>query len=238
LYRATAGSWGRIGLFFSAEFPRLFRGAGLFILTAFLLFALPAAAGYLVVSSSPSVGEQFLPQQLTRGVRAGHLWTEVLAEMPSSVSSSLLMTHNIQVAILAFAGGILLGTLTAYVLVLNGLSFGVLFGYTRAYGLAGDLAAFVSPHGYVELTVVFIAGGAGLQMAWRIVNPGLLSRRDSLGIAARRAVLLLVGALPLLVVAGLLEGFVSPSALPRELKLAIGPLTALALYAFLLWRRS
>jgi uncharacterized membrane protein SpoIIM required for sporulation len=71
-------------------------------------------------------------------------------------------------------------------------------------------------------------------MAWALLHPGLLRRRDALGLAARRAVLLIVGAIPLLVIAGLIEGFVSPSDLPRELKYAIGPTTALVLYAFLL----
>ena len=233
MYRSPAGSWRRLGRFFLQDFPALYRAAGPFVLTAFLLFALPALAGYLLVLANPEAAEQLLPARLTRLVREGHLWTQIPPEQ-RALASSTIMTNNIQVAILAFAGGILLGTLSTYVLVSNGLLFGAVFGYTQVYGLALDLAAFVSPHGYIELSVVFIAGGAGLQMAWAILSPGLLSRRDALTLAARRAVLLLVGTFPLLVIAGLLEGFVSPSALPPELKLTIGPLTALALYLFLL----
>src|SRR5581483_356795 len=120
-------------------------------------------------------------------------------------------TNNIRVAFIAFAGGILLGTLTVYILVLNGLLFGALLGYTHLYHLDASLLAFVSPHGYLELTVVFMAGGAGLQMAWAPMQPGLLTRRDALVQAAQRAVLLVVGAVPILVAAGLIEGFVSPS---------------------------
>ncbi|MBA2447830.1 MAG: stage II sporulation protein M [Chloroflexi bacterium] len=235
MYRAPAGSWRRLGRFFLLEFPRLYRAAAPFILTATLLFALPAMAAYLVVLASPPTAEQLLPPRLTRTVREGRLWTQISPE-ERSLASSTIMTNNLQVAILAFAGGILLGTLSVYVLVSNGLLLGAVFGYTQAHGLATDLAAFVSPHGYVELSVVFIAGGAGLQMAWALLSPGLLGRRDALALAARRAVLLLVGAAPLLVIAGLIEGFVSPSDLPRELKLLLGPLTALALYAFLLRR--
>ena len=149
-------------------------------------------------------------------------------------AASEIMTNNLQVGILAFAGGILLGTLTVYVLLLNGLFLGIVFGYTQVYDLALDLATFVSPHGYLELSVVFIAGGAGLMMAWAVLTPGLLSRREALGLAARRAVLLVVGAAPWLVLAGLIEAFVSPSGLPREVKLLIGPLTAVLFYAFLL----
>jgi uncharacterized membrane protein SpoIIM required for sporulation len=128
-----------------------------------------------------------------------------------------------------------LGILTAYVLVLNGVLLGAVFGYTQAYGLAGDLAAFVSSHGFIELSVVFMAGGAGLQMAWGVLSPGLYGRREALGRAAQRAVLLLIGCVPLLVIAGLIEGFVSPSGLPHAVKYAIGPATGAALYLFL-WR--
>jgi uncharacterized membrane protein SpoIIM required for sporulation len=233
LYRAPAGSWLRLGRFFGAEFPRLFRAAGPFILTAGLLFLVPAVAGYLVALSDPSAAEQVLPSTVTRAVQRGRLWTDMESET-RPLMSSMIMTNNIQVSILAFGGGILLGTLTAYVLVLNGLLLGAVFGYTQVYGLAGDLAAFVSPHGYLELSVVFIAGGAGLQLAWAVLSPGLLSRRDALGLAAQRAVLLLVGAIPLLVIAGLIEGFVSPSGLLNGVKYAIGMLTGIALYAFLL----
>jgi uncharacterized membrane protein SpoIIM required for sporulation len=233
LYRAPAGAWRRLGHFFLLEFPRLFRSAGPFVLVAFLMFMLPALAGYLVASANPGAAEKLLPDTVTRTVRQGHLWTSISAnERP--VASSFIMTNNIRVAILSFAGGILLGTLAAYVLVSNGLSLGAIMGYTQAYGLAADLGAFVSPHGYLELSVIFISGGAGLQLGWAVLSPGLLSRRDALGQAAQRAAQLLLGAVPLLVVAGLIEGFVSPSGLPDVLKYTFGLATGCLLYWFLL----
>jgi uncharacterized membrane protein SpoIIM required for sporulation len=126
--------------------------------------------------------------------------------------------------------------------VLNGILFGAVIGYTYLYGLHGDLLAFVSSHGYLELTVVFIAGGGGLRMAWAIVQPGLLRRRDALIGAAREAVLLVVGALPILLVAGLIEGFISPAeSIPHWFKYVFGLLTGIALHLFLLgpavWER-
>jgi uncharacterized membrane protein SpoIIM required for sporulation len=234
LYRAPAGSWRRLMSFFVIEFPRRFLAARAFILTALLLFALPAAGGYLVTVNDPAAAEQVLPAALSAKVREGRLWVDIEEEQ-RSLAASTIMTNNLKVGILAFAGGILLGTLTVYVMVMNGVMMGSVFGYTSVYGLLPDLAAFVSPHGYLELSVVFIAGAAGLQLAWAIVSPGLLRRRDSLARAAQEAVLLLVGAAPWLVLAGLIEGFVSPSDLPREVKLALGPLTALLLYGFI-WR--
>ena len=234
LYRAPAGSWRRLASFFLVEFPRRFLAARWFILTAGLLFALPAAAAYLVTLNDPAAAEQVLPASLSAKVREGRLWVDIEAA-ERSLAASTIMTNNLRVGILAFAGGILLGTLTVYVMVLNGILLGTVFGYTAVYGLLPDLAVFVSPHGYLELSIVFIAGAAGLELAWAILSPGLLRRRDALARAAQRAVLLLVGATPWMVLAGLIEGFVSPSDLPREAKLALGPLTALLFYGFI-WR--
>jgi uncharacterized membrane protein SpoIIM required for sporulation len=240
VYRAPVGSWRRLWQFFLVEFPARYRASGWFVLTAFLLFALPAVAGFLVVLGNPPLAELVLPPDLTRVVREGRLWTDIPGIL-RPLAASAIATNNIQVSLLAFAGGILLGTLTVYVLILNGLMLGAIFGYTHLYGLDGRLAAFVSPHGYLELTVIFIAGGAGLRVAWAILHPGLLGRRDALVRAGQEAVLLVIGAMPLLVVAGLIEGFVSPSGLPDGLKLVFGLLTGIALHFWLLgpavWRR-
>jgi uncharacterized membrane protein SpoIIM required for sporulation len=233
VYRAPVGSWQQLGRFFLIDFPARFRATGPFIFAAFLLFALPATAGYVVVLHNPPLAEQILPPELTRVVRDGRLWTDIPGFL-RPFAASFIATNNIQVAVTAFAGGVLLGTLTVYVLILNGLELGAVFGYTHLYGLDGRLAAFVSPHGYLELTVIFIAGGAGLRIAWAIIRPGLLSRRDAVVRAGHEATLLVIGALPLLLVAGLVEGLVSPSDLPDELKLLVGPILGLALYLFLL----
>ncbi|MGE3913064.1 MAG: stage II sporulation protein M [Chloroflexota bacterium] len=234
VYRAPLGSWQRLGQFFLQEFPARYRATRWFILAAFLLFALPGLAGYLVVLTAPPLAELILPADLTRVVREGRLWTEIPAAR-RPVAASTIATNNIQVALLGFAGGILVGTLTAYVLVYNGLLFGSILGYTHLYGLDGQLLAFVSPHGYLELTVVFIAGGAGLRMAWAIVQPGLLRRKDALIQSAQEAALLVVGAVPILLVAGAIEGFISPSSLPNTVKYIFGLLTGIVLHGWLLW---
>jgi uncharacterized membrane protein SpoIIM required for sporulation len=233
VYRAPVGSWRRLWQFFLVDFPARYRETGWFIFGAFLMVALPALAGYVVVLQNPPLAEQILPADMTRGVRDGRLWTDIPGLM-RPLAASMIATNNIQVSILAFAGGILLGTVTVFALVLNGLMLGAVVGYTHLYGLDGRLAAFISPHGYIELTVIFIAGGAGLRIAWAIIHPGLLRRRDSLVRTGQEATLLVIGALPLLLVAGLIEGLVSPSDLPDVWKLIVGPVTGVALYLFLL----
>ncbi len=87
---------------------------------------------------------------------------------------------------------------------------------------------------YLELTCIVIAGSAGLMLGHALLRPGLQLRREALARAARRAVELVVGTAPVLVIAGLIEGFISPSELPIVAKLAIGPLAGVALYSLLL----
>src|SRR5205823_5687561 len=125
---------------------------------------------------------------------------------------------------LAFAGGVLFGLGTAYILVTNGLLLGAVLGAAQFYGVTPLLLAFISPHGYLELTCIVIAGAAGLMMGDALLRPGLLMRREAVARASRKAVELAVGAAPVLVVAGLIEGFVSPSELAIPIKLAFGPI--------------
>src|SRR6185437_10208306 len=143
--------------------------------------------------------------------------------------ATLIFTNNIQVSFLAFSGGVLCGLGTVFVLVSNGLSLGAVLGAAQFYGVAPLLWSFISPHGYLELTCIIIAGAAGLMLGDALLWPGLLLRREALARAARRAIELVLGAAPVLVVAGLIEGFISPSDLPVPVKLLIGPLTGMCL---------
>jgi uncharacterized membrane protein SpoIIM required for sporulation len=81
-----------------------------------------------------------------------------------------------------------------------------------------QLWSFVAPHGVLELPAIFIAGGAGFRIAQGLLFPGVLPRRDSLARAGSEAVRLLLGTIPILIIAGTIEGFVSPTALPVKLK--------------------
>jgi uncharacterized membrane protein SpoIIM required for sporulation len=82
--------------------------------------------------------------------------------------------------------------------------------------------------------VIFMSGGSGLMIGWAILRPGLMRRRDALAQAARKSVWLLSGAVPLLVVAGLIEGFISPSeVIPWPVKWMVGIGSGILLYAYL-----
>jgi uncharacterized membrane protein SpoIIM required for sporulation len=233
LYRAPAPSWRRFGQFFWVDFARRFRAARPFLLTAALMLFGPAVLAYLAALFDPTLRDALVPERLRQVMEDGRTWTDIQPTLRPGMAT-LIFTNNIQVAFLAFAGGVLFGLGTVYVLISNGLSLGGVLGAAQYYGVAPVLWSFVSPHGYLELTCIVIAGAAGLMLGNALLRPGLQLRREALARAARRAVELVVGAAPILVVAGLIEGFISPSDLPVPVKLLIGPLTGIALYALLL----
>jgi uncharacterized membrane protein SpoIIM required for sporulation len=237
VYRQSgAGGAARVRTFFVAGFPRAFRATWPATLVAFLMFFVPAVAGFVVTYRDPTLAAALLPgtEAIVEEVQAGNEWWQRINEEGRSQASAEIMTNNIGVAFRAFAGGVVFGVYTFYVLVTNGLLLGIVAGAAQRFSFAGNLWGFVAAHGVVELSVIFIAGGAGLQLGWALLRPGILTRRAALVVAARRALLLILGCVPLLVIAGLIEAFISPSPLPLAIKIGVAAASGLALYTYLL----
>lgn len=160
-----------------------------------------------------------------------------LSPAQSAAVSSQIFVNNIRVALLAFAGGISAGLLTAAALIFNGLFIGVVLGLAVAAGRAGPVVELVVPHGVLELSCIVVAGAAGLRMGWALVEPGRRRRSQALAEEARAAVELALGTAPWLVVAGLVEGFVTPAGIGVGPALAVG-LGLGAPYWALVWVRG
>jgi uncharacterized membrane protein SpoIIM required for sporulation len=236
VYQGRAARRRGILEFFTITFPRAFRATWAYTLAAFLMFLLPALVSFIITYRDPSAGAALMPgiEDRIQDIREKHEWWKDINDNGRSASASFIMTNNIRVAILAFAAGALLGVLTLYLLAQNGLMLGIVAGASQALGFAGNLWGFVAAHGVIELSVIFIAGGAGLQLSWSVVRPGLLTRRAALVLAARRAAQLLLGCIPLLVIAGTIEAFISPSDLPLSVKLVVSFMSGVLLYGYLL----
>jgi uncharacterized membrane protein SpoIIM required for sporulation len=232
LYQGDPLRWQAVRRFFGRTFPQLYRAILPYVATAFLLTFLTTLAAWGAVAWQPALiyvveGPEIAP--LVDEVERGQLWTDIPPSIRSA-AASFIMTNNIQVMFLTFAGGMTAGLVTAWVLISNGMHLGALFGLLTVHQLAGGLAEFVVAHGVIELSVIFVAGGCGLYMGDGLIRPGLLSRKDALVQRARLGVQIIFGCIPLLVIAGLIEGFISPSSLPWWVKAAIGVGSGILLY--------
>jgi len=237
VYRSEPLAVKNLWHFITRGFPRLFRQTWMFTFIAAVFFILPAVASRIITYIRPSSATLLLPPEAHRLigiVEDKKLWIDIPVE-ERPYASAFIMRNNIQVSFLAFASGLTAGLLTLWVLFFNGLMIGTLTGLTAFHGIGFELWTFVIGHGVIELSVIFMAGGSGLMLGWAILTPGLLRRRDALAQAARKAVYLLLGAVPWLVVAGTIEGFISPNNdIPAPIHWAVGIVSGIFLYSYLL----
>jgi uncharacterized membrane protein SpoIIM required for sporulation len=238
LYRPPTRSWRRFRAFAMGGFAALARRRWRPIAIASVLFYLPTLLTFAAVRREPALTTELLGAEMLSRVeeaaekeRTGKGYVEV-PEVLMPAMATHLISNNVQVTFLAFAGGILAGLGTVWILVLNGVMLGSVAGAFANAGQSLHLWTFVLPHGVIELTAICISGGAGLWMGSAPLLPGRRTRREVLGTRGREAVSLIGGCALMLVVAGTIEGFISPSELPREIKLALASLFALAMVAY------
>ncbi len=234
LYRAPTGTWRRLGTFLTSGFSRRLCDAGGYVALAAALLFVPALWAYVAALTSEDLRQALVPAQLREVMERGRTWTEIQGPL-RPLMATVIFTNNIRVSFVAFAGGVLAGLGTVFVLVTNGVLLGGVMGAAQHYGVGRALGGFVASHGYLELTCIVIAGGAGLILGDALLRPGLLRRRDALTRGGRQAVELVIGTTPVFVLAGLVEGFVSPSGLPDTVKFLLGPLLWLGWVGFIVF---
>jgi uncharacterized membrane protein SpoIIM required for sporulation len=228
IYSGRKSGFGSVVRFMTQEYPRVFRRLFPYVLTSFLIFLAGAALGILLTMSRPEFMRLFLGPAMLETIDRHEMWTHSILSMKPQASTAIL-TNNIGVSFMAFAGGIAGGLGTIYLMFNNGIVMGVISTACAQAHMALDLFSFVSAHGALELPSIFIAGGAGLRLGAGLLFPGILARRDSLALAAKDAIQLLAGVVPLLFVAGMLEAFLSPSSAPQGLKFAVGAVLLIGL---------
>jgi uncharacterized membrane protein SpoIIM required for sporulation len=232
IYAGEKSSARGILYFYRYTYPQIFRDNFNLILVSFLLFAAGAIVGTLLALTRPEYMRYFLGPHMMETIERHKMWTDSVVAV-SPAASSGIMTNNIAVSFSTYALGITGGAGTVLSLVFNGIMIGVVGTACWLNDMSLSLWSFVAPHGVLELPAIFIAGGAGLRLAQGLLFPGLLSRADSLAKAGGESVRLLMGVVPVLVVAGLIEGFVSPSALGWQWKFALAGSLAVIFFSFL-----
>ncbi len=230
--RAPGGSL--VG-FAQTGYWRLIAGRPGLLATAALASFVPALLAALWALHDPGAAIGLVPGAF-RAAAHPHLHRLPGGATTLAVVASSIFTHNIELAFLVFAGGLLLGVGTVALLAYNGLMLGALAGLTIEGGNFAVFVRYVAPHGLLELSCFTVAGAAGLRLGWALIDPGRLPRGESLRREARPAVAVVLGTACWLVVAGLTEGFVTPHALPLAAAVAVGVGLAGTFWALVLIR--
>jgi uncharacterized membrane protein SpoIIM required for sporulation len=238
VYSGSRISPASVGRFLLYGYPRLFRRMFPYTALAFLLCMAGVLLGSVVTLVRPEFMHAMLGPQMIDTIEHHKMWTEQILGVEPQESSNI-MTNNITVCIYTFVAGITAGAVTIWLLVFNGFSIGTICVACIQHGMALPLFSFMAPHGALELPCIFIAGGAGLRLGAGILFPGYLRRRDALVAAGQDAVKLMSATVPLLIVAGSIEGFFSPSHAPVALKFGVSAVlfSALCLWLSEGWRR-
>ena len=234
IYRAESEGPSLIWKFFSKDFPVAFRAARGFILLAFLVFMASAAVSFWLCYTDPNFAMVVGVEDVRAMAASDQKWWLSLNDA-NQIGSSEILTNNIRVAVMAFAFGVFFGVGTLYVLLMNGFSIGgvlgVCFAANPAFG--NELLTFMVGHGVIELSAIFMVSGAGMKIGYSMIDPGDLTRAQALKKAGIDAARIVIGCAALLFVAGLIEGFLSPSAMPATVKIATGALTGVVMFSYL-----
>ncbi len=225
--------WQAVMEFVRRGFPAMVQETFGYTAVATAIFLLGALIAWWFSWQDPMFMSLIVPEALIEKVRDRHeLWMgSILGKEP--VESSNIMINNISVSFKAVAGGITAGTFTVFVLAFNGLLIGAIATLVGQNNLAYPFWAFVFPHGSLELPAIFLAGGAGLLIARGMLFPGQYTRVEALKFYGYKAAQLVFGIVPMLIIAGTIEGFYSPSlVVPNPLKYlaGVGLFTLLVIY--------
>jgi uncharacterized membrane protein SpoIIM required for sporulation len=208
--------WQAVRDFYLWGFPAIVRETFVYIAAATAIFLLGVLVAWWYAWQDPAFISLIVPESLIEKVRdRGELWMGSIVGIEPLASSSIAI-NNISVAFAAIGGGITAGLYTIFIMAFNGLHIGAVATLVGQNNLAYPFWAFVFPHGSLELPAIFLAGGAGLLIGKAILLPGEYRRADALKIAGSKAAKLLFGIVPMLLIAGTIEGFFSPSSLVPE----------------------
>ncbi|PUA81664.1 stage II sporulation protein M [Nocardioides currus] len=226
--RAT--TWGSVGSFFVDRFPAaLYRLRWWWIST---LVANVVVTGVMMwwLLQHPAVEQGLLsPAEIDQLVR--HDFEDYYSEYAASHFAAQVWINNAWVAALCIALGVL-GAPVVYLLFQNVSNLAIIGSIMIRHDHAAHFWGLISPHGLLELTAVFVAGGVGLRLFWSWVAPGDLTRGQSMAREGRTAGTVALGLVVVLFVSGVIEAFVTPSGLPTEVRVGIGVVAELAFFAY------
>jgi uncharacterized membrane protein SpoIIM required for sporulation len=234
IYRAESGGVNLMLQFFSRDLPRTFRKNYAYMAIATGVFFFFAVFGFTATWFDIDFTHFVMLSGVTDQITANDQWWLSLNDA-NPVGATGILSNNILVTFRVFAMGAFFGIGAFYDLAFEGARFGSIFAacYKLNPPFGNELASFVVGHGVVELSCVFFCGGAGMMIGYALINPGDLTRAQALKKKGVEAARIVIGCAFFLVIAGVIEGFLSPAALPKAVKIGTGVLTGLAMYSYL-----
>jgi uncharacterized membrane protein SpoIIM required for sporulation len=209
--------------FLRDEYPAIFQRQIGYVLASVGVSVAWGLLGAVLTNARPEFMRHFVGPEMIATMERHQMWTQSVVSV-APMATSAIMTNNLSVSFVTFAGGIVFGVGTFFYLCVNGLMLGVIGAACHQYGMSVALWSFVAPHGSLELPSILIAGAAGFRLGHAMLFPGPLRWKESVARGGIEATRLVSGIIPLLVIAGCLEGFFSPSHAPVWLKFTVGAL--------------
>lgn len=227
--------WREVGRFAQVTFPAgVYRQRWWILGTAAAFLLVTTGIGWWI-AIHPAVQNALAPPEVVRQL-VTHDFASYYSSAPAGSFAAKVWTNNAWITAGAITFGVLLGLPTIYLLLQNALNLAIAGGILIGNGQAAQFFGLILPHGLLELSAVFIAGGVGLRVGWSIIDPGpTRSRGAALAAEGRAAVGVAIGLVAVLAVSGALEAFVTPSGLPTWARVGIGVTVELLFLAYL-WR--
>ena len=234
IYRAEGEGANLIWTFFATDLPQTFRANWRYMALAFGIFVGFAVFGFIATWIDTDFTHFVMLSGITSEITAGNQWWLRLNDA-NQIGATSILSNNILVTMRVFAMGAFFGVGAFYDLAFEGARLGSVFGacYKLNPPFGNSLATFVVGHGVVELSTIFFCGGSGMMIGYAIIDPGDLTRGQALKKKGMEAAKIVIRCACFLVVAGVIEGFLSPSGLPAFVKIATGVGTGLAMYSYL-----
>jgi uncharacterized membrane protein SpoIIM required for sporulation len=221
--------------FLTVDFPAVLYRTRLWWGGVTVLFVLVSFGWAAYVATHAAVQASLVPPEQIQQL-VNHDFADYYKQAPAQDFAAKVWTNNALIAAGAVASGILLGLPTVYLLYNNAVGIGVVGGIMAANHKTGLFLGLILPHGLLELTSVFVAGGMGLKLGWTVVDPGRRTRAQALAEEGRALVIGAVGLTLMLLISGVIEAFVTPSGLPTWARISIGAIAELGfLYVVFVW---
>lgn len=235
IYTPKSYNMRKLLLFFYRDFPMIFKRNVSYFWVSFSVFMLGFILSFLLTLQNRDNAAVFLPENILDGLDFSN---STSSSWDGSIMSSVIFSNNIAVGINVLALGITLGIGTVWILINNGFILGSIAALAAHSGSSVIFWSMILPHGILELFAVFVCGAAGLMLGYSIINPGNLSRKDSLILRGRDAIKLTCWTIPAFIIAGLIEGFFTPAPVGVGIKYAFSLFILAALLLYLIKKRK